>query len=139
MPLFLAEALAHRSALLATVMSLLASGCMRMATPRIEDAAAPRDAYAQIKRGTGESECDKQISLWRSEAEVVRHFEQVATISSTCSPGAPSVCEQHLRKRACELEADAVLLGESNSGSSPWGGSSRSLVSLSGRAIRWLD
>lgn len=118
---------------------LLTSGCVRFATPHIQDAAAPGDTLALLHRSGERSKCDEHVQLVRSEAEATREFQSIAAISSTCSPGARGVCEQHLRERACELHADAVILGgSSGANAAPYGGSNRSLVSVAGRAVRWV-
>ena len=128
-----------RIPMFATTFLLLTSGCVRFATPHIEDSAAPGDTLAQLHLRGEKSTCDEHVQLVRSEAEATRQFESVAAISSTCSPGARGVCEQHLRERACELRADAVILGGgSGANAAPYGGSTRSLVSVAGRAVRWV-
>jgi len=111
-------------------------GACWAATPRPEDAHAPRDFYAQLR--PREPKCDRDIAILPAGATPGRANKEVASLSATCSPGAIDVCETRMKERACELGADAVVLIESSPGPNPVGASGQTLVSRSGRAIRWL-
>jgi hypothetical protein len=124
---------AHRFALAAFACPLVAA-CWA-ATPRPEDAHAPRDFYAQIH--PPEAKCDRNIAMLPPGAMPGRAHKEVASLSASCSPGTIEVCEQRMKVRACELGADAVLLTEPGPGPNPVGASGQTLVSRSGRAIRW--
>jgi hypothetical protein len=110
--------------------------CGGVGTLRPEDAPAPRDFYAQI-RPAEEPRCQRELRLFHASQSVPAH-QVVSTLSVTCSPGALPVCERRLLARACELEADALILDESSRPAGvPPGASSQSLVSRTGRAIRF--
>src|SRR3954454_10308406 len=81
-------------------------GCWA-ATPRPEDAHAPRDFYAQIH--PAESKCDRDIAMLPPGATPGRPYKEVASLSATCSPGSIELCERRLKERACELGADALV------------------------------
>ncbi|HEY6555984.1 MAG TPA: hypothetical protein VI072_01880 [Polyangiaceae bacterium] len=118
------------------IASAALSACGAVGTLRPEDSPAPRDFYAQI-RPAEEPRCKRELRVFDASESIPAH-EVVSTLSVTCSPGALSVCERRLQARACELEADAVILDESSrSAGVPPGASSQSLVSRVGRAIRW--
>jgi hypothetical protein len=104
-------------------------------TPRLEDTHAPRDFYAQVHRE--EPACDRQVTVFPPGAAVGRPYKEVSSLSGTCSPGAIDVCEARMKQRACELGADAVILSEPSPGPNPAGASGQSIVSRSGRAVRW--
>lgn len=118
-------------------LGVICSGCISVPTPRAEDASAPSDYFASSNVAT--TACPREVELLRSAAEVRRPFRQLADLSATCYPGAPRVCENRLLARACELEADALVLSEATPGGTPPGASSQSRVSISGRAVRWSD
>jgi hypothetical protein len=118
------------------VANALLLGCGVTGTPRPQDAPAPRDFYAQLK-GDDDSACARPIRVF-GEFDSVPEHEVVSSMSVTCSPGALEVCERRLQSRACELEADAVILEKAgSSGAVPPGASSQSLISRGGQAIRW--
>jgi hypothetical protein len=117
------------------VAAQLFAGCWA-ATPRLEDAHAPRDFYAQVH--PKEPTCDRDIAMLPPGAEPGRPNKEVASLSATCSPGALEVCDARMKERACELGADAVVLLETSPGPNPIGASSQRLVSRNGRAIRWM-
>lgn len=114
----------------------LAAGCF--GTPRVEDAHAPR-AYWEEVVGSRESKCDRPIDVVPAHAMLGRARREVANITVSCYPGVPWVCERLLKERACELGADAVLLSDAEPGPNPAGGSRQSMVSKSGRAVRWEE
>src|SRR5256885_10616621 len=101
-------------------------GCWA-ATPRPEDAHAPRDFYAQIH--PAESKCDRDVAVFPAGAAPGRPHREIASLSATCSPGAIDVCERRMKDRACELAADAVILVEPGSGPNPVAASGQTLVS----------
>jgi len=122
-----------------TAVIAAASGCAYMATERIEDQAAPRDAYKQLTQARATSKCERKVQLFRSTAEVLRPYRQASLLSATCSPGTPSVCDEVILERACALGADAVILEGASSKGTPWSASTQTLSSRGGRAIRWTD
>ena len=104
------------------VISLLAaaSGCGTLlgTTPRPQDSQAPRDFYAsQLHRE--KPTCDKQVAILPAGASIGRAYKEVASLSATCSPGSPDICEQSLKNRACELAADAVIMSDRSPGPRP--------------------
>jgi hypothetical protein len=121
-----------RAGLLLVVHAL--GGCWAL-TPRIEDATAPRDFYAQTQ--PSKSKCVREIAVFPPGALPARPHKDVASLSATCYPGALELCEQRMKDRACELGGDALLLLESTAGPNPAGASRQSLVARSGRAVRW--
>jgi hypothetical protein len=127
----------------ALVVCAIACGCAevtpRIPTPHVQDAHAPADFYeANLHRES--PPCDRAIALFPAAgAASGRRYKEIASLSATCSPGSLELCEQRLKERACELKADAVIMTESTPGASPAGASGQSLVSKSGRAIRWVD
>ena len=111
------------------------AGCNYMATPRIEDAPAPRDYYRLAK--PKERKCSRDVPLLNADQVGGRPYQEIKTISATCYPGTPGVCEQTLLERACELEADALLVREPSASGSPPGANSQSSTSMTALALRW--
>jgi hypothetical protein len=120
-------------ALLVLISAGVAVSCL--ATPRPEDASAPREFFHQAKRPR--SSCEPAVEVVRSVAEANRPYREVATLSASCYPGTPRLCEDRLAERACELKADAVILMDPTSEGTPPGSSGQSEISMSGRAVRW--
>jgi hypothetical protein len=80
--------------------------------------------------------CDRHVELVR-EVDATRPHTKVASLSVTCPPNDAAECEERLTRRACELEADAVLLEEGDfTGPAEGVGNPRDR-SLGGTAIRW--
>jgi len=104
-------------------------------TPRSEDAAAPRDFYHSLV--PAEPQCKRDVPVLEAAEVGGRAYHEVSALSATCSPGSPSVCRQQLRERACELNADALILEESSSGGTPPGASGQSQTAMSARAVTW--
>jgi len=105
-------------------------------TPRLEDASAPHDFYKALN--PGERKCKRDVPVLHENEVGDRKYHEVSAISATCYPGAPNVCQQTLRERACELKADALILSESpEGGATPPGASGQSAVSVSARAVNW--
>lgn len=105
------------------------------ATPRIEDASAPRDFREQV--AGADAECHRLVELVEEGARVSRPYDELAMLSATCSPGARSLCERRLKESACARGADAVLLVAPVPGALPPGSSGFSQIAVSGRAVRW--
>jgi hypothetical protein len=123
-----------KAASIAAAVSLL--GCGLAGTPRAQDAPAPRDFYAQLKPDDPPA-CRRPVRVFEPSASLPG-YQVMSSMSVTCSPGALDVCERRLRARACELQADAVILEEASGPAGvPPGASSQSLVTRGGRAIRW--
>jgi hypothetical protein len=117
--------------------AMLASlcGCSAIWPMRPEDATAPGDYYHSVR--PEKSTCSRAIQLWPTQPPSDRRYRQIAEISVTCYPGAITVCERGLRERACQMGADAVIALPAEGGGTPPGASAQSLVSRSGRAIRY--
>lgn len=120
---------------------LCLTACIKpqLITPHTQDSSAPGDTILQLRGADEHSRCSRDVQVVPSTVGATRPFRSVASISATCSPGAPSVCEQHLRERACELGGDAVIISESVEGAAPQTGSNYSLVARAGKVVRWLD
>ena len=112
-------------------------GCGFSGTPRPEDASAPRDYWAAAQTQTP-APCSPKVEIL-TRAEVRRPYREIGSLSATCYPGAPTLCEQRLSARACVLHADALILNEPESGGTPPGASAQSQISLAARAVRWTD
>lgn len=111
------------------------AGCNYMATPHIEDAPAPRD-YFRLAKPT-ERKCSRDVPLLHADQVGGRPYQELKTISATCYPGTPGVCEQTLLERACELEADALLMREPSALGAPPGANTQSSTSMTALALRW--
>ncbi len=120
-------------ALLAALLAFVCAG-VGCATPRLEDALAPRQ-YREAARP--HELCAPEVELVRSASQVNRPYREVANLSATCYPGVPSVCERHLLDRACELRANAIILTETQAGGTPMGGAKDSRIARSAIAVRW--
>jgi hypothetical protein len=70
---------------------------------------------------------------------VRRPYREVSSLSASCYPGARNVCLRRLERAACDHEADAVILSEPTAEGSPPGASTRSTVSISGKAVAWTE
>jgi hypothetical protein len=114
---------------------LLFASCNFMATPRIEDAPAPRDYYRLAK--PSERKCSRDAPILGANQVGGRAYQELSTLSATCYPGTPGVCEQALLERACELDADALLVLEPRALGSPAAASTQSLTSMTAQAVRW--
>ena len=112
----------------------VAIACSWAPTPRIQDAPAPRD-YAREAWGDSRP-CDHHVELLRTAPLDESNYVVVATLSSTCYPGAPGACEKSLLRRACELNADIVVMVETQAQGTPPGASGQSLSSMAARAMR---
>lgn len=129
----------NATAMLLVAVSLTSCITPRLITPHPEDAAAPGDTVAQLRGADHHSRCSRHVQVVPPAVGVMRPHRSIASISATCSPGTPSVCEQHLRERACELEGDAVILSDRAAEPAPTTGSTRALVARAGQVVRWLD
>jgi len=114
---------------------LLSASCNYMATPRVEDSSAPRDFYRLAK--PTERKCQRDVPLLQADQVGGRQYEELKTLSATCYPGTPGVCEQTLLERACELEADALLVRAPSALGSPPGASTQTSTSMTALALRW--
>lgn len=118
----------------AAATGLWLTACVPLATPHIQDAPAPGQYMAAARPRPS---CEPAVELVRSQAEANRPYREVASLSATCYPGVPTVCERKLLDRACELEANAVILIEPKGSGTPPGATSDSMVSRSAIAVRW--
>lgn len=115
-------------------MLVLVCVCLGCATPRIDDALAP----SQYRRAaTAHELCAPEVELVRTPSLANRPYREVASLSATCYPGVPSVCERQLLDRACELRANAIILTESQAGGTPMGGTKDSRIAQSAIAVKW--
>jgi hypothetical protein len=80
--------------------------------------------------------CDPPVELLRAPEDAHRPYVEVASLSSTCYPGTPELCERMLLQHACEHQADAVILVPAQAGATPVG-APQPHISMSGRAVRW--
>src|SRR5512133_979099 len=110
--------------------------CVSLPTPRVEDAPAPRDYFRQASMP--KQSCDPPVEVVASPSQARLGYRELASISTRCYPGSPRVCELRLAERACALHADAVILTETSSDSTPLGASQQSEISMHGRAVRWV-
>jgi hypothetical protein len=117
------------------IAALVATGTETGCWVRPEDAPAAPDFYKTVSER--EAPCDHPVQLLPAGAVPGRPHREVASLSATCSPGSISLCERHLKERACALGADALLLTESEPGPNPAAKPGQSLVSRSARALRW--
>ncbi len=115
--------------------ALVVTGCL--ATPRAQDAPAPREYASQLQHD--EPECARNVMVFDPGTIPQRRYHEIASLSATCYPGALANCERRLKARACELGADAIILGDTTRDAPPPGASPQSLVSRSARAVRWTD
>jgi hypothetical protein len=128
-----------------TLSTLLACVCLtacvspQLVTPNTQDANAPGDTILQLRGASDRSRCSRHVQVVPPAVGATRPFRSIASVSATCSPGALSVCEQHLRERACELQGDAVILSDKVGEPAPTTGSTRALVARSGQVVRWVD
>lgn len=83
--------------------------------------------------------CATEVEVVRSVAEANRPYREVANLSANCYPGVPTECERRLLDRACELDADAIILTEARTGGTPPGASADSRVVRSALAVRWTE
>lgn len=104
-------------------------------TPRLEDAAAPRDFYRSLN--PDKPKCDPAPPILHQSEVGGRKYRELSALSATCSPGAPGACRRTLSDRACELKADALILDDVPEGPVPAGASGQSESSLSARAVTW--
>jgi hypothetical protein len=113
----------------------LALGCASvLSSATLSDSGPPAGVYvAQAKPA---KPCDPPVELVRSPGQEQRPFVEVASLSSTCYPGTPELCERTLLEHACEHRADAVILVPAQAGATPVGGP-QPQISMSGRAVRW--
>jgi hypothetical protein len=105
-----------------------------LGTPRVQDAPAIQDYARQVHHPP--KKCDHHIELHRSAPFDEGNYVAIATLSATCYPGAPAICEQSLIERACKLGADILIVVEASAGGTPTGASGQSLSSMSARAMR---
>ncbi|HEY3665884.1 MAG TPA: hypothetical protein VGL19_07795 [Polyangiaceae bacterium] len=113
----------------------LALGCASvLSSATLSDSGPPASIYvAQAKPA---KPCDPPVELVRASDDVHRPYLEVASLSSTCYPGAPELCERVLLEHACEHQADAVILVPAQAGATPVG-APQPQISMSGRAVRW--
>jgi len=105
-----------------------------LGTPRVEDAPAIQDYVRQAHPPA--KTCHRHVELHRSAPVDEGDYVVVATLSATCYPGAPSICEQSLTERACKLGADILVVVDTAARGTPAGASGQSLSSLSARAMK---
>src|SRR5262249_16474797 len=114
------------------LIALACVGCL--GTPRVQDAPAIQDYVRQAHPPP--NECHPNVPIHRSPPIDESDYVVVATLSATCYPGAPAVCERSLVERACKLGADILVVVETAAGGTPTGASGQSLSSMSARAMQ---
>ena len=113
----------------------LALGCSSLlSSATLTDSAPPASIY--VAEAKPAKPCDPPVELLRSPEEANRPYLEVASLSSTCYPGTPKLCERVLLQHACEHQADAVILVPAQPGATP-AGAAPAQMSMSGRAVRW--
>jgi len=117
------------------LIGLMLAGCNYMATPHIEDAPAPKDYFRLAK--PSKRQCPRDVPILQANQAGGRPYQELKTLSATCYPGTPGVCEQTLLERACEIDAEALLMVDPQALGSPAGASTQSQVSMTARALRW--
>ena len=110
------------------------SGSSYLGTPRAEDAPAIQE-YASLVRKQPRK-CDRRVDLYEPAQVNEGEYTTVGTISATCYPGVRAACERTLIARACELDADIVVVVPSAPGVVPVGASKQSISSITARALR---
>jgi hypothetical protein len=114
----------------AALTALLIAGC------HVEDTPALEDSITQLK---AMPECDPPVEIVDAERLRLRPHRSVASLSATCSPGSPRVCKQMLLKRACELQADALMFDKHAGSGGQWQDPGYTLKPMSAHAFRWTD
>lgn len=112
------------------------AGCTPLGFHRVQEATAPREYRAALRP---HELCAPEVEVVRSVADANRPYREVANLSANCYPGVLSLCEQRLLDRACELNADAIILTEPKAGGTPPGGTTDSRVVRSALAVRWTE
>jgi hypothetical protein len=117
--------------------AVLALGCSSLlSSATLSDSGPPAGIY--VAEAKPAKLCDLPVELLRSSDEANRPFVEVASLSATCYPGTPELCERALLQHACEHQADAVILVPAQPGATP-AGAARPQISMSGRAVRWTE
>ena len=121
--------------------AVLALGCSSFLSPflssaRLSDSGPPVGIY--VAEAKPAKTCVPPVQLVRSSGEVHGPFVEVASLSATCYPGTPELCERTLLQHACEHRADAVILVPAQAGATP-AGAAELQISMSGRAVRWTN
>jgi len=114
---------------------ILLAGCSSMSEMHDADDFALRDSFAAVRAEKG---CERPLEVISSASLIRRPYRQLASLSTSCSPGVPHLCERRLKERACALGADALVY-QRNRGGVSYTGAVYNEVSLDGRALRWVD
>jgi hypothetical protein len=113
----------------------LALGCSSLlSSATLTDSAPPASVY--VAEAKPAKPCHPPVELLSSSEAANRPYLEVASLSSTCYPGTPKLCERVLLQHACEHQADAVILVPAQPGATP-AGAAPAQMSMSGRAVRW--
>jgi hypothetical protein len=132
-----AQPMPAQTSLLLAVCAALALSCSSLlSSATLSDSGPPASVYvAQAKPA---KPCDPPVELLRAAEDAHRPYVQVASLSSTCYPGTPELCERVLLEHACEHQADAVILVPAQAGATPVG-APQPQISMSGQAVRWTE
>ncbi|HEX3855207.1 MAG TPA: hypothetical protein VHW01_29795 [Polyangiaceae bacterium] len=110
-------------------------GCSTLlSSATLSDSAPPASIY--VAEAKPAKPCDPPVELVHSQEEAHGPYLEVASLSATCYPGTPELCERVLLQHACEHQADAVILVPAQAGATP-AGNPQPQISMSGRAVRW--
>ena len=118
-----------------TAVAPLALGCSSLlSSATLSDSAPPASIY--VAEAKPAKPCDPPVELLHSSEQANRPYLEVASLSATCYPGTPKLCERVLLQHACEHQADAIILVPAQAGATP-AGAAPAQMSMSGRAVRW--
>ena len=121
--------------LLVAAGAVLSLGCSSLlSSATLSDSGPPASVYVAQARPA--KTCDPPVELVRAAGDAHRPYVTVASLSSTCYPGTPELCERLLLQHACEHQADAVILVPAQAGATPVG-APQPQISMSGQAVRW--
>jgi hypothetical protein len=119
------------------VVGAFALGCSSLlSSATMSNSGPPASVY--VSQAKAPKPCDHQVELLRSSEAAQRPYTEVASLSSTCYPGTPALCERILLQHACEHQADAVVVTPAQAGATP-AGNPEPQISMSGRAVRWTN
>ena len=116
---------------------MAASGCMQAVYPPYLGDAAPRGRARPTVGLTTEAPredppCDREVPFVDARIARERPHRELSRISVTCGVGLVQDCDERLRRRACNVGADAIV--RDDEGGTPVTGR---LPSASAALVRW--
>jgi hypothetical protein len=118
--------------------ALALAACVKPTIAPSDDDPHARSEIYMTRTEPDRSPCERDVEVLKKSA-VARFHERIASVSVTCEAYEKGACRDALVHRACELEADAVLLSDADfTGPARGVGNPRSR-SLGGVAVRWKD